>query len=485
MDLKTMLNMLAVFQTAAALGMLVANRKQVSYRGFGLWTLAFFLMALGITLISQRGQITPFLSILVANAMILGAIAVFHQGTHLFFKLPGRSPLYFDALVMAATLIALLPLVPTPPGVALTSRTLAIASGMFLLCVHAGVRPLLHKRTSFGLWLHSIGLILLALYNLYRLVFALHADSGLYDEQLLWKSNMVWGATVTIMVLVGCLMLVNEVTLDKLQRRMAEIDDLNRNLETRVAEATALRIAQQDLLLRQSRQAAMGEMLGTIAHQWRQPLSTIGLIVQSLRKAFDNQRLDAAFMAKADADARRQIEIMSDTIDTFRAFLKPDKQKIAFSPARVAREAIAFQERQLAASHIQVQMDITAEPPSVMGNPNEFKQALINLIVNAREAIKTRAASGWSGVGRIEVTLTSDHGRVILRVADNGGGFQPGHLPSLFDPYFTTKEAQGGTGLGLYISRLIIEDGMNGRIEARNEADGALFLIELAESPHG
>jgi C4-dicarboxylate-specific signal transduction histidine kinase len=88
-------------------------------------------------------------------------------------------------------------------------------------------------------------------------------------------------------------------------------------------------------------------------------------------------------------------------------------------------------------------------------------------------------------VGRIEITLTSDRGRVILRVADNGGGFEPGHLPSLFDPYFTTKEAQGGTGLGLYISRLIIEDGMNGRMEARNEADGALFLIELAESPHG
>lgn len=480
-----MLNMLAVFQTAAALGMLVANRKQVSYRGFGLWTLAFFLMAFGITLISQRGQIAPFLSILVANAMILGAIAVFHQGTHLFFRLPGRSPLYVDSLVIAVSLIALLPLVPTPPGVALTSRTLALASGLFLLCVHAGVRPLIHTRSSFGLWLLSIGLLLLALFNLSRLAFALRAGTGLYDEHVLWQSNMVWGATVTIMILVGCLMLVHEVTLDKLQRRMAEIDDLNRNLETRVAEATALRIAQQDLLVRQSRQAAMGEMLGTIAHQWRQPLSTIGLIVQSLRKAFDNQRLDAVFMAKADTDARRQIEIMSDTIDTFRAFLKPDKQKLAFSPARVLREAIAFLERQLAASRIHIETDISPEALTVMGNPNEFKQALINLIVNAREAIRSRVARGWPGVGRIKVTLTEDQGLVIVRVADNGGGFAPEHLPALFDPYFTTKEGEGGTGLGLYISRLIVEDGMNGRIEARNEGEGAAFTITLGACRHG
>ena len=480
-----MLNMLAVFQTAAALGMLVANQKQISYRGFGLWTLAFFLMAFGMTLVSQRGNIAPFLSILVANAMVLGAIAVFHQGTHLFLKLPGRSPLWIDLVVIALVLLAILPLQPTPPGVALTPRTLALTSGMFILCVHAGVRPLIHRRSSFGLWMFSSGLVFLALLNLSRLAFALQADTPLYDEQSLWKSNMVWGATVTIMILVGCLMLVHEVTLEKLQRRMAEIDDLNRNLETRVAEATALRITQQDMLVRQSRQAAMGEMLGTIAHQWRQPLSTIGLIVQSLRKAFDNQRLDAAFMAKADADARRQIEIMSDTIDTFRAFLKPDKQKAAFFPARVLREAIAFLERQLAASQIQVQTDIAPGELTVMGNPNEFKQALINLIVNAREAIQARAARGWPGAGWIQVTLGSDQGQVIVRVVDNGGGFAPEDRPSLFDPYFTTKEAQGGTGLGLYISRLIIEDGMNGRIEARNAGEGAEFIIHLEACRHG
>jgi signal transduction histidine kinase len=481
MDLRTMFNMLAVFQFAAALGMLVANRQQIRDKGFGLWTASFFMMAFGMTLVSQRGSIPPFLSILVANGLVLGSIAVFHQGTYLFMRLPGRPPIHTDALVIGLTLASILPVIPTPSGVGLTSRTISLAIGFFILCAHAGIRPLLYRRTSLGIWLFSTGWILLALFNLSRFAYALRVGPGYYDEQVLLISHMIGSATITTMTLVGCLMLVNEATLDKLQRRMAEIDDLNRNLEARVAEATAQRIAQQDLLVRQSRQAAMGEMLGTIAHQWRQPLSTIGLIVQSLRKAFDNQRLDARYLAKADADARRQIEIMSDTIDTFRAFLKPNKQKVAFSPGKVLLETLAFMERQLAANHIAILPTID-EKPYVTGHPNELKQALINLIVNAREAILARAAHGWRGEGLIRVSLTSDQGRVIIEVADNGGGIAEENLPCLFDPYFTSKEKDGGTGLGLYICRMIIEDGMSGRVECGNRDDGAVLTITLEES---
>lgn len=480
-----MLNLLAVLVIAAALGLWFATRNQIKYRGFGFWILAWFLMAVGMLLSGQRGAIPPFLSLVLVNALVLGAIATFHQGTYRILKAPGRSPLFFDLPIIVITLIVILLPAPITLGVAWTSETLAITSGMFILCVHAAVRPPLHLRDSWGLWFISGGLMLLGLFNLVRPAFVLLGFSGHGDEQLWWNATMVGGGSLTILMLVGCLMLFHEVALEKLQRRITEIADLNRGLETRLAEAKALRIAQQELLVRQSRQAAMGEMLGTIAHQWRQPLSTIGLIVQSLRKAFDNQRLDVAFMAKADADARRQIEIMSDIIDTFRAFLKPDKQKIGFSPARVLREVIAFLERQLADSQIQIRADLSAEDLKVMGNPNEFKQALINLFVNAWEAIKTQVASGWLGSGWIKVTLVSDQDQVILRIADNGGGFAPEHRQSLFDPYFTTKEAQGGTGLGLYISRLIIEDGMNGKISAHNMSEGAVFTIQLEGCRHG
>lgn len=226
----------------------------------------------------------------------------------------------------------------------------------------------------------------------------------------------------------------------------------------------------------------MGEMICAIAHQWRQPLATLGMIIQRTHAVGGMQGLTAEYLDEFKTNAMRQIKYMSDTIEEFRGFYRPEKQKVPFSPLNCINDAAKLFEPQFNGSIIAVDVDCRGcEEQQVEGFPNEFKQVILNLLGNARDAIlKSRADSGEPKQGRISVLITVREDAVInIDISDNGCGIAPDVAPRILDPYFTTKQDSGGSGLGLYMSRMIVEKSLGGVLRLVQGQEGATFRIEL------
>ncbi len=247
---------------------------------------------------------------------------------------------------------------------------------------------------------------------------------------------------------------------------------LNETLEQRVSSEVAANREKDHMLIQQSRLAAMGEMVHNIAHQWRQPLNSLGLLISNIQDDFKFNTLTPETMDQDVASARRLIERMSTTIDDFRDFFRSDREKTNFDVAAAVLEAIFIVEASLKSNKI----DLVVNAPSGLvanGFPSQYGQAVLNLLANSKEAICDRQIAD----GKIQVTLRQEEESAVLRVEDNGGGFSPDILPRLFDPYFTTKDT--GTGIGLYMTKMIIERNMDGAISAENTENGACFILTI------
>ena len=247
---------------------------------------------------------------------------------------------------------------------------------------------------------------------------------------------------------------------------------LNETLEQRVSSEVAANREKDHMLIQQSRLAAMGEMVHNIAHQWRQPLNSLGLLISNIQDDFKFNSLSQETLDQDVTNARRLIERMSTTIDDFRDFFRSDREKSSFDVATAVQEAIFIVEASLKSNKI----DLVVDTPSGLfasGFQSQYGQAVLNLLANAKEAICDRQISD----GQIRVTLRQEGDYAVLRVEDNGGGFSPDIMPRLFDPYFTTKDA--GTGIGLYMTKMIIERNMDGAISAENSEKGACFILSI------
>jgi len=229
---------------------------------------------------------------------------------------------------------------------------------------------------------------------------------------------------------------------------------------------------QEQILINQSRHAAMGEMIGNIAHQWRQPITAVSLILQNLEYDYRDGVLDADALHAYVARAREHIDHMSSTIDDFRRFFRPESTPSRFEIAQPVEEALKIVRDSFQARGIGLQW--TPGPAlATFGYPNELVQVLLNLLTNARDAIVERGVA--HGLVSIELRpLTASE--ALLAVRDNGGGIDPAVLPRIFDPYFTTKPE--GTGIGLYMSAMLI-DHMGGSLIASNVEGGTEFRIRL------
>ncbi len=260
--------------------------------------------------------------------------------------------------------------------------------------------------------------------------------------------------------------------IDTQKRAIEQLQELNATLARRVEEETAKSLQKERLLIDQARHAAMGEMIGNIAHQWRQPLSTLGLVVQNLGYDFKEGRLGAADLDDYIAKALRAIEQMSTTIDDFRDFFKPGRQPETFRPIAAIRNCLDLVGASLRAANITLAIS-GAEDLQLFGYPGEFSQIVLNLISNAKDALLERNTVS----GRIDITVAHDDTGAVIDVRDNAGGIDPENLEKIFDPYFTTKDK--GTGIGLYMTRTIVEQHMHGTIRALNAGAGARFVITL------
>ena len=271
----------------------------------------------------------------------------------------------------------------------------------------------------------------------------------------------------------------------KVQERTAELtaakhqlEELNLSLERKVNKEIASRQEKEQLLFQQSRMAAMGEMIGAIAHQWRQPLNVIGLIIQNLQMAYEYGELDKERLKNAVATAMWQINFMSKTIDDFRNFFKPSKEKENFDVRKMADETVSLMKAQLQNNYIAVEIIAEKKDLVINGYPNEFKHVLMNLINNAKDAILERKVKEDCR-SKITIRISEKAGKVIVEVRDTGGGIPDGIMNKIFDPYFTTKDEGTGTGIGLYISKTMIERNMGGQLTAKNWEEGAEFRIEV------
>jgi signal transduction histidine kinase len=230
-------------------------------------------------------------------------------------------------------------------------------------------------------------------------------------------------------------------------------------------------------LLQQSRLAAMGEMINNIAHQWRQPLNVLGLWVQQMPIVFDMGSFSKEYLSSIVTNSMEQINYMSRTIDEFRNFFKPDKEKIDFTIRETVAKAVALVENSFKIQKIGI--DVHADSnPSIYGYQNEYSQVLLNIIMNAKDELLTNSSDNAT----ITITISREHGNGVVTIADNGGGIPQGIMSKIFEPYFTTKGPDRGTGVGLFMSKAIIEKNMGGRLTARNIAKGAEFRIEVCES---
>lgn len=248
-----------------------------------------------------------------------------------------------------------------------------------------------------------------------------------------------------------------------------EIGQLNADLEHRVGEETRKSREKDHLLIQQSKLATMGEMINNIAHQWRQPLNALSLVLGNIQDAQRFDDLSADFLAAQIQHGMRYIEKMSSTIDDFRDFFSPNKPREVFSLLQAVKDAIALVEASFKAHGIIIELNIDHDV-NLYGIANEYAQVLLNLLTNAKEAIHSVHSTG---VISVSVVLENDQCR--LTVKDNGGGVPENILPHIFEPYYSTKE--GGMGIGLYMSKMIAETSLNSQIEVINQDDGAMFTI--------
>lgn len=258
------------------------------------------------------------------------------------------------------------------------------------------------------------------------------------------------------------------------ERKLAEekLKQLNETLEQRVLKEVNSNRQKDIILIQQSRLAAMGEMVHNIAHQWRQPLSALGLLISNIQDDFSFKTMTKESLDEDVATAYRLINRMSTTIDDFRNFFRPDREKSQFDIAEAAKDAAFILEAAIQNNHIELKTNLSSHF-WVLGFANQYAQAVLNLLVNAKEAILAKHIKN----GNIYIELHEENGCAVLTVEDNAGGIPEDVLPRIFDPYFTTKDQ--GSGIGLYMVKMIIEKNMGGHIEAVNTERGAKFSFVL------
>ncbi len=288
----------------------------------------------------------------------------------------------------------------------------------------------------------------------------------------------------------GAFVMSRSTAYDITDRIKAEriIQELNQTLTIRVEEETDRRLRQERLLARNARLAAMGEMIGAIAHQWRQPLTSIWATIQTIRMAWERQRIDEAFLLDIEADAHKQITYMSDTIEDFRNFFSPDKIYEQFDIKEKIQEVAQLVSVQFANSGVGIRIENNSPelPLLVKGYQNEFKQSVLNLVSNAFDAIMEKknqdnpAENDLGAVGLVSISLTGMENTIVIEVKDTGCGIPPEYADKIFEPYFTSKSEGKGTGIGLYMSKLIIEESLGGRLSFDSGSGGTVFKIELS-----
>jgi len=310
----------------------------------------------------------------------------------------------------------------------------------------------------------------------------------------------------------GSTLLFEDITKDKeneqyleqvVKERTKEIEShkdellrIKERLEERVEMEIAAKRKGEQLLQAQSKLASMGEMIGAIAHQWRQPLNALGLLIQDMVLSKELGEADDNYMGMFEEKSLNLIDSMSTTINDFRNFFIPEGNNNEFNILGVICDTLKLLDSQLKfynvnfnicyqkgdrANYWQNEIPSCSNDEQIMiqGKPGELKQVLINIVNNARDIITENFSRRERSKALIKIVISQDENHAVITVEDNGGGISEENQKKIFEPYFTTKPAEKGTGLGLYLSKIIIEDNFNGSLSVKSADKKTAFKISI------
>lgn len=261
---------------------------------------------------------------------------------------------------------------------------------------------------------------------------------------------------------------------------------INKELEKRISEEMKKRQEQEKLMLQQAKFYSMTETLNAIAHQWRQPLNSIGLCVQDIEDTFEHGDASSDYISSIVNKTMNEVNSLSRTIDDFRTFYAPDENLTPTDLDTFLKSIVSLLKAQYDDAKIELSFESDQQQKAEAAGqakpeiyPDILKQVVLNCLQNSKEAIQKRLAVGDIRKGRINIYTERENGDFAIIVTDNGGGISDSLVDKVFDPYFTTKDFTIGMGLGLYVSKNILEEHMNGSISLENYKDGTKAVIRF------
>jgi signal transduction histidine kinase len=251
-------------------------------------------------------------------------------------------------------------------------------------------------------------------------------------------------------------------------------EKLKEEVETQIQKQTK----QEQIIIQQSKMAALGEMIGAIAHNWRQPLNTVSLLTVTISERLKTIKLSKEqkeYFERWVVKVNKQLKFMSQTIDDFKNFYKPNEDYKEIELKNVIKKLISLLDLQFNIYNIKIKIDIPNNI-SLICLENQLQQALLNILLNSKDAILSNNIEN----GQILISARKRDSFICLHIQDNGGGIKDNSiLERIFEPYFTTKTHDNGTGIGLYMTKIIIEQNLGGSIEVQNLEEGLEFIICL------
>ncbi|MFK5892340.1 MAG: HAMP domain-containing sensor histidine kinase [Pseudomonadota bacterium] len=458
LDIRTLSFLAFLMPLFYALWLYMISRSWIRLNGLNIIALSLLVEGSGFFLISLRDLIFPFLSIVVANAFLLAGLVIAHEGIVKLTKIKTRTrligPLFVLILIFTFSYnIYFSPDINT--RIIIISLFLAIEAG---LCAY-----ILSKNVSSDLKIPAYStaffFFIAAIILLFRVIWTLF-EPPIFHYMLAGRTQ---GFSILTFILFATGKTFGIIWMTT--RMIAIEQDLQAKKEIQ---------QKNDMILYQHKLASMGEMMATIAHQWKQPLATINGILANLGDDYENKRLSSQRLNDYIDRAEKLSLYMSHTIEDFSGYVTPGSQREEFSVIDNIQKAVYLLNSSLKQENIKVTIE-GKEGQSIKLYSSKLTQVLITLIHNAEDALIVNQAKNKI----INISYYAKNKQQYIVIKDNAGGINNEKMDKIFLPYFTTKSQSKGNGLGLYIAKLITEESLEGKLTANNDQFGAVFTIIL------
>jgi len=354
-------------------------------------------------------------------------------------------------------------------------------------------------------WYHSVRAKMIAFFFVVSFVLLagmfftyLYIEPDMHDKELFLDFIRIMSELIFVTILIGYFMLrhlfiypieqiskqlkkaTHEDTLISCKDKgeigtlVSNLNDRTLNLihsKERISKEHQLRLAHEEMLMQQSKMAVMGEMMDSVAHQWKQPLNALSLYSELIRNDFEEGNVDQAYIEEFRKNIQVQIDHMINTLDEFRSFFRPNKEKKPFSMSAVVDSALFLAKDDILKNRILVKVEKEGDI-ELDGYENEFKHLLLNIINNAKDAFVENGVQ--KRLIRIRILSSKEENR--LEICDNAGGVPDEVIGKVFEANMTTKEEGKGTGIGLYMSRKIATK-HHAMLSVENREEGACFIV--------